>query len=406
MVGRKRMTNIGFLLLIGLLGLCGCGSPSSDSEPVAGIEMESTTAIEAVKMEIREEESTEETAEFEYESSMELDYAENFKVDYYTGGYTLLTTTMDNRKFLIVPEGKKVPEGLEEDVAVLQRPIKDLYLVASSVMDMFCELDGLDTITFSGQKEESWYVEEAKQAMARGDMVYAGKYNKPDYELMVAGNCTLAIENMMISHSPEVMEKLEDFGIPVMIEYSSYESHPLGRVEWIKFFGALLGKEAEAEQAFQDQVAILEKVATDEKTDKTVAFFFVTSNGLVQVRQSSDYVPKMIELAGGSYIFENLGDPESKRSTMNMQIEEFYNGAKDADFLIYNSSIDGGVATIDELLDKCAVLKDFKAVQEGKVWCTTNDMYQQSMSIGYLIEDIHTMLQEKEEEMKYLFRLE
>lgn len=406
MVGRKRMTNIGFLLLIGLLGLCGCGSPSSDSEPVAGIEMESTTAIEAVKMEIREEESTEETAEFEYESSMELDYAENFKVDYYTGGYTLLTTTMDNRKFLIVPEGKKVPEGLEEDVAVLQRPIKDLYLVASSVMDMFCELDGLDTITFSGQKEESWYVEEAKQAMARGDMVYAGKYNKPDYELMVAGNCTLAIENMMISHSPEVMEKLEDFGIPVMIEYSSYESHPLGRVEWIKFFGALLGKEAEAEQVFQNQVAILEKVATDEKTDKTVAFFFVTSNGLVQVRQSSDYVPKMIELAGGSYIFENLGDPESKRSTMNMQIEEFYNGAKDADFLIYNSSIDGGVATIDELLDKCAVLKDFKAVQEGKVWCTTNDMYQQSMSIGYLIEDIHTMLQEKEEEMKYLFRLE
>lgn len=406
MVGRKRMTNIGFLLLIGLLGLCSCGSPSSDSEPVAGIEMESTTAIEAVKMETREEESTEETAEFEYESSMELDYAENFKVDYYTGGYTLLTTIMDNRKFLIVPEGKNVPEGLEEDVAVLQRPIKDLYLVASSVMDMFCELDGLDTITFSGQKEENWYVEEAKEAMARGDMVYAGKYNKPDYELMVAGNCTLAIENMMISHSPEVMEKLEDFGIPVMIEYSSYESHPLGRVEWIKFFGALLGKEAEAEQVFQNQVAILEKVATDEKTDKTVAFFFVTSNGLVQVRQSSDYVPKMIELAGGSYIFENLGDPESKRSTMNMQIEEFYNGAKDADFLIYNSSIDGGVATIDELLDKCAVLKDFKAVQEGKVWCTTNDMYQQSMSIGYLIEDIHTMLQEKEEEMKYLFRLE
>lgn len=406
MLGRKKMTNIGFLLLIGLLGLCSCGSPSSNSESVARIEGESNTAIETVEVEITKEASTEETAEFEYESSMELDYAENFKVDYYTGGYTLLTTIMDNRKFLIVPEGKKVPEDLEEDVVVLQRPIKDLYLVASSVMDMFCELNGLDTITFSGQKEESWYVEDAKQAMARGDMVYAGKYNKPDYELMVAGNCTLAIENMMISHSPEVMEKLEDFGIPVMIEYSSYESHPLGRVEWIKFFGALLGKEAEAEQAFQDQVAILEKVATDVKTDKTVAFFFVTSNGLVQVRQSSDYVPKMIELAGGSYIFENLGDPESKRSTMNMQIEEFYNGAKDADFLIYNSSIDGGVATIDELLDKCAVLKDFKAVQEGKVWCTTNDMYQQSMSIGYLIEDIHTMLQEKEEEMKYLFRLE
>ena len=73
----------------------------------------------------------------------------------------------------------------------------------------------------------------------------------------------------------------------------------------------------------------------------------------------------------------------------------------------YNSSIDGGVASIEELLDKCAVLEDFKAVQDGNVWCTTNDMYQQSMSIGYLIEDIHAMLQgEDKVTMEYLFRLE
>ena len=67
----------------------------------------------------------------------------------------------------------------------------------------------------------------------------------------------------------------------------------------------------------------------------------------------------------------------------------------------------GGVNSIEELLDKCAVLEEFQAVQNGNVWCTTNDMYQQSMSIGYLIEDIHDMLQgEDEEEMEYLFRLE
>ena len=115
----------------------------------------------------------------------------------------------------------------------------------------------------------------------------------------------------------------------------------------------------------------------------------------------------MIELAGGKYVFENLGDPDSRRSTLNMQVEEFYNGAKDADFLIYNSSIDGGVANIRELLDKCELLADFKAVQENNVWCTTNDLYQQSLSIGYLMEDIHAMLSgEGEEQMHYLFRLE
>ena len=377
------------LFLIGLLGLHGCGSPSSNYD----------SKYSADNLQNKETEGS-----LVYESSMELQYAENFSVDYYKGGYTMLTT-MDGKRFLVVPEGKEIPENMKEDIIVLQRPMKDLYLVASAVMDMFRELDGLDAITFSGQKEENWYIEEAKEAMAKGDMIYAGKYSKPDYELLVSEGCALAIENRMISHSPEVIEKLEDFGIPVMIEYSSYESHPLGRVEWIKFFGALLGKEAIAEQIFEEQAAILDMVSADEKTDQTVAFFFITSNGLAQVRQSSDYVPKMIELAGGKYIFENLGDGETKRSTMNMQVEEFYNGAKDADFLIYNSSIDGGVSSREELLDKCEVLADFKAVQEGNVWCTTNDMYQQSLSIGYLIEDIHAMLS-GEDKMHYLFRLE
>ena len=124
---------------------------------------------------------------------------------------------------------------------------------------------------------------------------------------------------------------------------------------------------------------------------------------MVQVRQSSDYVPKMIELAGGNYIFQNLGDPETKRSTMNIQVEEFYASAKDADFLIYNSSIDGGVSSVEELLDKCELLADFKAVENGNVWCTTNDMYQQSLAIGYFIEDIHSMIQGENDDMNYLY---
>lgn len=382
---RKKTIIIISLLLIGLLGLWTLSSPSSNSE-------------------VNKAEQREQSLVYEY--SMELEFAENFQVDYYEGGYKILTTKMDGNQFLIVPEGKKVPENIEKTIIVLQAPIRNLYLVASAVMDMFVELDGLDAIAFSGQKEENWYIEKAKEAMQEGQIQYAGKYSKPDYEQLVAKGCSLAIENRMISHAPEVVEKLGEFHIPVLIEYSSYESHPMGRVEWVKFFGALIGKEKEAEQIFEKQTKILRELEHTEKTDQTIAFFFVTSNGLIQVRQSNDYVPKMIELAGGTYIFENLGDPETKRSTINMQVEEFYNGAKDADYLIYNSSIDGGVADLEELLAKCSLLSDFKAVQEGHVWCTTNDMYQQSLSIGYLMEDMHRMMSgEEDAKMHYLYRL-
>lgn len=387
MSGRKKYGKlIVCVFLMGLLGLGGCGSPSSASMGMS----EETAGLSSLQ----------------FQGSMELQYAENFSIDYYEGGYKLLTTIPDSKQYLLVPEGAEVPVGLDEEICILQEPLDNIYLVASGVMDMFASLDAVDQIRFSGQKQENWYIQKAKDAMAEGTLVYAGKYSKPDYELLVSEGCDLAIENRMITHSPEVMEMLESFDIPVMIEYSSYEQHPLGKVEWVKFFGVLTGKEAEAEAAFAEQAEILETVSNDKKTGKTVAFFYVTSNGLIQVRQSTDYIPKLIELAGGRYIFDDLEDSGSGRSTLNMQIEDFYAGGKEADILIYNSSIDGGVNTIDELIGKCNILKDFKAVQEGQVYCTTNDMYQQSMAVGYLLQDMHTVLTgDDSKNLKYLFLL-
>ena len=391
MIGRKQIVILGCLLMMGLAGLCGRGSPSSDSTEHVGTEADHAADV---------------LGGLTYERSMELQYAKNFSVDYYEGGYKVLKT-MDGTQILVVPEDKEVPDGISKDVVVVKQPVKNLYVVSSSIMDIFSKLDAMDTIRLSSQKEEDWYVQDAKDAMERGNILYAGKYSKPDYELIVSENCSLAIENTMITHSPEVSEMLADFDIPTMIEYSSYENHPLARVEWVKFFGALIGKNELAQKLFDEEVRLVDEVTSVEKTDKTVAFFYVTSNGLIQVRSSSDYVPKMIDLAGGNYIPTNIGDPDSKRSTVSMQIEDFYDQAKDADFIIYNSSIDGGIQSVQELLDKCAVLKDFKAVKEGNVWCTTNDMYQQSMSIGYLIHDMHAMLQGKsQDEMKYLFHVE
>ena len=92
------------------------------------------------------------------------------------------------------------------------------------------------------------------------------------------------------------------------------------------------------------------------------------------------------------YIFDSLGDEDDAMSTMSMQMEEFYAGAKDADYIIYNSTIDGELQTIDELLSKSELLADFKAVKSGNVWCTGKNLFQETTGLGTMIEDIHTML--------------
>ena len=338
--------------------------------------------------------------------SMDLLYADQFSADYYEDGIALITIG-DADQFLLLPEGVSAPDGLPASITVLHKPVKNIYLVATSAMDDFIRLDALDSIALSGTKETGWYLPEAKTAMEEGKIAYAGKYSAPDYETIVSSSCELAVESTMIYHNPEVKEKLEEFGIPVLVEHSSYESHPLGRTEWVKLYGVLLDKEEEAEAVFEEQAEKLNSIKDSENTGKTVAFFYINSMGSANVRKSNDYVSKMIELAGGKYIFNDLGTDEEGLSTMNMGMEDFYAGAKDADYIIYNSTIDGELGSLDELLKKSTLLKDFKAVKEGNVWCLTKSMFQETTCLGDVIMDIHRMLTEDDPEgLTYLYRLE
>ncbi len=260
--------------------------------------------------------------ELSFDHSMELSYAEEFAVDYYEEGYALITIVQDGR-YLLVPEGKDIPSGLDAGITVLQQPLERIYLSASAVMDMFVAAQALEALRFSSLKTDSWYITEAREAMEREEILYAGSYAAPDYERILSESCGLAIENTMIYHTPEVREQLEKFGIPVLVDYSSYEAEPLGRTEWVKLYGLLTGREEEAQAAFEKQKEAFLAVSGGEPFGKTVAFFYITTNGEANVRKSSDYLPKMIELAGGSYVFADLGDGEdSASSTVTTQMEE------------------------------------------------------------------------------------
>ena len=199
-----------------------------------------------------------------------LDYARQFTADVYTDGSVLLTIAESGDKFLVRPEGAAELSVLPEGTVELRQPLENIYLVSSSMMDYFIHLDALDSIALSGTRADGWYLDEAKAAMEAGEITYAGKYSAPDYECILAAHCSLAIENTMIYHTPEVKEQLEHFGVPVLVERSSYESGPLARMEWIKFIGLLLGRAEEAERVFSEKIARIEPVLQQEPTGKTV----------------------------------------------------------------------------------------------------------------------------------------
>ena len=265
--------------------------------------------------------------------SMDLDYADQFAVDRYDGGYSLVTISGDGSRFLLVPSGQDVPEGLDSDVRVLSVPVENIYLVASAAADLFAACGGISSIRLIGQKPEDSAVPEIREAMENGSILYAGKYSAPDYERIFAEGCRLAVENTMIYHTPEVREQLESLGIPVLVDHASYESTPQGRMEWIKLYGLLTGHETEAEAAFRDQMDKFRALEGQEPTGKTVAYFHINTSGMAVVRRSGDYIPVLIRLAGGEYAFSDLGAAEgSHTATAAIQLEEFYAAVRDVDY--------------------------------------------------------------------------
>ncbi len=91
---------------------------------------------------------------------------------------------------------------------------------------------------------------------------------------------------------------------------------------------------------------------------------------------------------------------------MNINWEDFYELAHDADILIYNGTIEGELSSVEDLKDKNPLFADFKAVKDGKVYCTNADMFQKSSSIVDVVVDMYKVISAQDcADLKYIIRL-
>lgn len=337
-----------------------------------------------------------------YQSKIKLDYAKQFSIYRYKGGYSVIDIKQEG-KYLVIPQGKKKPENLPKKITVIRQPLKNVYLAATAVMSLCCDIHGDSAITMSSIRASEWSFQEPKKRMENKEMVFAGKYSEPDYELLVKKKCDLALESTMIYHTPEVKEMIEKLHIPVLVDRSSYEDTPMGRMEWIKMYGVLFNRESEAQKFFKAQEAKTKNLKKG--SHKTVAFFYISTDGKAVVRRSDDYVPAMIKMAGGTYAYESVGKNSSSIS-VPMNMEKFYELTKNADIIVYNGSIDSSVTSMSALKSKDPVIKKLKAVKNGNCWLAKSAMYQRPDQAGDIVVDFNTLIQEKNPTgMRFLTKL-
>lgn len=337
--------------------------------------------------------------------TMELEYAQNFQVDYCEGGYKLFTIS-DGTRYLTVPEGAQAPEGIGEDIVVLQQPLQNLLISSTPTMSLLGAIDALDVVSMTTTEYDSWYIDGVKAAMDEGRMAFIGNYKTPDFEVLAAEQPPFAVFSTMLLSVPDVAEKLVELDIPYLLDQATYEEHPLARTEWIKLYGAMLDKEDAAEAAYSAQADLVKGIDA-ESTGKTVAMFYITSKGALYARNGGDYMAEMLRLAGGEYVLSDMNPQES--GTQQMEMEEFYAGAGDADYIIYIWSLGGKPQKLADMVALNEMLAEFKAVKAGNVWCTTPDYFQITNALGDMILDMNRMLTNEDESVTaftHLFKLQ
>lgn len=342
--------------------------------------------------------------------TLDLQYAKRFNVGYYSDGTIRVRVQDEERELVLFPRGSKRPS---DGALAVEFPVENVYMASTASADLFLKLDSLDKIAAIGIRAPDCAVPEISSAIEAGKIAYVGKYGAPDFEKILGLGCDLAIESTMIYHSPKTKEQLERLGVPVFVERAAYEEDPLGRLEWIKLYGALLGKDAEAAAYFDAQKAkvgaILAKRSNASETPKTVALFYVSSAGSVNVRRPGDYYCKLIELAGGRYAFDDLplDRAANSQSAIALDWEAFYREAVGADVLIYNGTVDSEVDSIADLLAKNPLFADFKAVKTGSVWRSNAVMHQATGTTADVVEEFFDMLNsERVGDYQYLKKLQ
>ena len=306
--------------------------------------------------------------------------------------------------WLLLPEGVDKVSGAPAGVNIMTfRDRQNIMVSSASTMALINAMDALSKVPMT-TADTTWRIQEIKDAIDKGTVKEVGKYSKPDYEQIIAigaeKHVTFAVFSTMLDSVPDVYDQLtKTCNLRIMRDQSSYESHPLGRTEWIKIYGEIFGMRDKSDAVFNGQVEILNettsKINVPEAERKTVLIFYTTSTkDTFYVRNAADYVTELVNLGGGKQVAE-IGPGKSGNTKMTQ--EWFIEKCSQADYVLYNWT-SGASGVKDESLQGLIDarlgdwFKDFKAYKEGNVWRTSNDFYQKMDKMGEMVADIYKML--------------
>ena len=333
--------------------------------------------------------SGKQTSSKEALSSDSIQYAQGFTVQRFDT-YIMVEvrdpwdSTRLLQRYLLVDRTKSVPGGLPKGT-IVKVPVKDIVIYTSvhaAIIDQLHETDKVIGVC-EPRYMDTPAIQEGIQAGRIADL---GEATSPNIEKMIEIGAELVIASPFQNSSYGPVEKI---GIPIIEGADYMEALPLGRSEWIRFYGLLFGKEEMADSIFKEteQAYLSLKDLTANIDNRPTVLSEKKFGSSWYVPSGDSYMAHLIEDAGADYMFKDLPGAGSTP----LAFETVFDKAIHADIWLvkYNQSSE---MTYNDLRSEYTPYENFDAFKKKRIYtCNTGAVpYYEEFPIHpeYLLKDL------------------
>jgi len=285
---------------------------------------------------------------------VKLEFAKNFSI-FLSGKDTIIQVTDGTRVWR-----NKVSEATSTES--IQIPLEDVSCLSTSHLYYFSEIGGLDkvkSVSFAGSLKD----EDVVAAVKEGSLLNLTK-GSSDYD----AELVLELNPSVFTTYPfgdDEFERLERSGIQTLHFTEYLEKDPLGRAEWVKLAGFLLGEEEKAEAYFSQLKESYMLTKLKALTKKSARPSVVNANGYANkwtAPSGNSLVANFIKDAGGAYVFDN----DTASGNLTLDFERVYELANSSDY--WASVVFSDEVNLQTFVGEEQRLNDTKVMKEGSIF--------------------------------------
>ena len=255
----------------------------------------------------------------EYAKGFLVEDYKTYKVLYILQPYT---DKKDTLRYILAKERSQIPKELQK-LPFIKTPIQRIVTTSTTHLALLEALEGLDVLVGANSLD---YVFSSKiqQKIIKNNVIKLADQTVEVEKILVLKPDLVMVSGMESSRMPNY-EKIINAGIPVFINSEWLEQNPLGKAEWIKIMGLLLGKEEQADEFFKNvagKYLRIKEQASKVQNKKSIAAG-VPYKDTWYVPAGESFGSVFLKDAGAQYIFSDTKGTASLQMTKEAVFDKF-----------------------------------------------------------------------------------